>query len=127
MKPGCCQCVALGMIRRSTSARIVGEGLGSLGRVLREQRAERSGLDRGQHGLRFDRLEVVGDPVDHGVRRRAERLRVHVGQALDLLGVEARLPHVAHPASLPAMSRGSLWSGCRPAYGATDVPTSTGS
>ncbi len=72
---------------RLDQAPVVGEDrvdrLGALGRGRREERPERSRLDRREDVPRLDGLEVVGHHVDHGVRRRAELRGRHVaGQRL---------------------------------------------
>ena len=87
MNPGCCQCVALGTISRSTSARIDSIDSGVLGRRRRERRADRPRLDGREDRLVLDALEVIGHPIDDGVRGGAERRRVHVEEPLELGGI----------------------------------------
>ena len=78
-------------------------GSGAGGARFGSWRRDGAGLDRGQDGVRLDRGEVVGDPVHHDVRGRPEALRIHVQDAVDLLGLEDRGGRrnvgIAHPKS----------------------------
>ena len=97
---------------RLDEAVVVGEDrVDRFGLVGRVRPGSRGPTDPGsigrQHGVLLDAGEVVGHQVDDVVGRRTERLRVHVVEAVDLLGIEPGLPHVRHPASLPGPSAGS--------------------
>ena len=65
------------------------ERLRALGRRRGERRPERSGLDGRQDRVALDAFEVVGHEVHDGVGGRPERRRIHVPEAVELVGGRA--------------------------------------
>jgi len=98
MNPGCCHCVALG------------QRFGRFWRRVREEWHQAAGLDRREDGPGLDPRQLLDDHVDGREERRPERRRIHVREARELLGGDAR--HLlrgvglAHRASVGA---GASW------------------